>query len=55
MRLNKINLTIVHYLLTYKIRINFRVFCKIPLQMKGKLLYYILPIENNVIFSIDIS
>ena len=50
MRLNKINLTIVHYLLTYKIRINFRNFCKIPLQMKGKILYYILSNENNIIF-----
>lgn len=55
MRLNKINLTIVHYLLTYKIRINFRDFCKIPLQIKGKLLYYILFNKNNVIFSTDIS
>ena len=55
MRLNKINLTIVHYLLTYKIRINFRDFCKIPLQMKGKILYYVLPNENNVNFSTDIS
>ena len=55
MRLNKINLTIVHYLLTCKIRINFRDFCKIPLQMKGKILYYILSNENNVIFSTDIS
>ena len=55
MRLNKINLTIVHYLLTYKIRINFRDFCKISLQNKGKLLYYILPIENIVNFSTDIS
>ena len=50
MRLNKINLTIVHYLLTYKIRINFRDFCKIPLQIKGKLLYYILFNKNNIIF-----
>ncbi len=55
MRLNKINLTIVHYLLTYKIRINFRNFCKIPLQMKGKILYYILSNKDNIIFPTDIS
>ena len=30
-------------------------FCKIPLQIKGKLLYYILSNENNVNFSTDIS
>ena len=41
--------------LIYKIRINFRDFCKIPLQIKEKLLYYILTNENNVIFSTDIS
>ena len=55
MRLNKINLTIVHYLVTYKIRINFRNFCKIPLQMKGKILYYILSNKDNIIFPTDIS
>ncbi len=55
MRLNKINFTIVHYLLTYKTRINFRNFCKIPLQMKGKILYYLLSNENIVNFSTDIS
>ena len=49
------NIQWLRFLLIYKIRINFRVFCKIPLQIKGKLLYYILPIENNVNFSIDIS
>ena len=42
-------------ILIYKIRIDFRDFCKIPLQMKGKILYYVLSNENNVIFSIDIS
>ena len=42
-------------ILIYKIRIDFRDFCKIPLQMKGKIWYYVLSNENNVIFSIDIS
>ena len=45
----------MRWILIYKIRINFRDFCKIPLQMKGKILYYVLSNENNVIFSIDIS
>ena len=41
--------------LFYKIRIKFIDFYKIPLQMQGKILYYILSNENNVIFSTDIS
>ena len=50
-----VNIQWLRFLLIYKIRINFIDFCKIPLQIKGKLLYYILSNENNVNFSTDIS
>lgn len=50
-----VNIQWLRFLLVYKIIINFRDFCKIPLQMKWKILYYILSNENNVIFSTDIS
>ena len=50
-----VNTKRIRFLLIYKIRINFRDFCKIPLQIKGKLLYYILSNENNISFSTDIS
>ena len=50
-----VNTKRIRFLLIYKVRIKFIDFYKIPLQMQGKILYYILSNENNVIFSTDIS
>ena len=50
-----VNTKRIRFLFIYKIRIKFIDFYKIPLQMQGKILYYILSNENNVIFSTDIS
>ena len=50
-----VNTKRIRFLLIYKVRIKFIDFYKIPLQMQGKILYYILFNENNVIFSTDIS
>ena len=45
------NIQWLRFLLIYKIRINFRGFCKIPLQMKEKILYYIYyPMKIMLIF-----
>ena len=45
-----VNTKRIRFLYINKIRIKFIDFYKIPLQIKGKLLYYILSNENNVIF-----
>ena len=50
-----VNTKRIRFLYINKIRIKFIDFYKIPLQMQGKILYYILSNENNVIFSTDIS
>ena len=50
-----VNTKRIRFLYINKIRIKFIDFYKIPLQMQGKILYYILSNKNNVIFSTDIS
>ena len=50
-----VNTKRIRFLYIYKIRINSIDFYKIPLQIKEKILYYILSIENIVNFLLDAS